>query len=108
MKKEMICKMYAVKDIKVFDKKLKAPGGSILIYSLLSINRRIDPSNTGLLRRAFEKEFKKRFQELKRVLVEAVLDRNVFGLQPINYLHLCREPLIFLLILRRLKNLISG
>jgi len=77
----MICKMYAVKDIKVFDKKLKAPGGSILIYSLLSINRRIDPSNTGLLRRAFEKEFKKRFQELKRVLVEAVLDRNVFGLQ---------------------------
>lgn len=54
--------------------------GLLNLSALLYINSKVDPSNTGGIQRAWMKEMKKRFDELKRAIRLAVDVNNVFGI----------------------------
>lgn len=44
-------------------------------------NKRVDPTRTIMLRRAFESDFIKRFKKLKSAITQAVVDSDGFGLK---------------------------
>lgn len=49
---------------------------------MVALARAVDPTQTGLIRRAFEQDLRRRFNELTQVIRRAVVDQDVFGLRP--------------------------
>ena len=55
-----------------------------VVLTAKNINR-YDPTRTTILRDRFVREINRRFKELTRVIVEAIVDQDCFGLQPQKY-----------------------
>lgn len=50
--------------------------------SAIQVNNNYDPTRTTVLRNAFAREMRRRFRELTRVIWQAIVEQDVFGLRP--------------------------
>ncbi len=51
-------------------------------WSVYVRSKRIDPTNTTVLRKRFESEMDRKFNRVKQAIIQAIVTRDVFGLKP--------------------------